>query len=363
VTIEQRLENLSRAKVWKMPETPIESADLANTVDEKWGYDINSEVTCVWDPRKAINGMTEKFFCNTEDGKQIKVKYSLKKPNLEIQNEVLGTRLLAALGFGADKMFLVRKVTCIGCPSDPFKVARSYTRGDEVTRAEIAARYGRRISKTQVQFPNLEKSVTFEWVAIEKKLKGPKIESEEDEGWKWQEVGQIAESKGGASVAEVDALAIMLRFIMNSDFKGENQRIKCLSGKLVNGYCEEPMAYMQDVGVAFGEGWDGLLGGGHDRLNLKGWTKEPFWQNRSTCTIFMKASPKADDYSRQISEEGRQFAFSLLNKLSDQQISDWFTAARIINPLNRRVGSSVAPWVQAFKNKVREIGDGAPCPK
>ena len=63
--------------------------------------------------------MTPKFHCEMPDGQVLKVKYGAS--NGELPAEVAGTRLLAALGFGADAMYVVGKVRCTGCPRSPFR--------------------------------------------------------------------------------------------------------------------------------------------------------------------------------------------------------------------------------------------------
>jgi len=47
----------------------------------------------------------------------VKVKYG---GTGEIPAEIAGTSLLRALGFGADRMYVVPRVRCYGCPRFPF---------------------------------------------------------------------------------------------------------------------------------------------------------------------------------------------------------------------------------------------------
>jgi len=54
-------------------------------------------------------------------GETIKVKYG-RTP--ERQGEVAATRLLAALGFGADHVTMLPRIKCLGCPPFPFQVRR-----------------------------------------------------------------------------------------------------------------------------------------------------------------------------------------------------------------------------------------------
>ena len=52
------------------------------------------------------------------NGEIVKIKYGRSNP--EVYTEVAATRLLAALGFPADRMFVINRVRCFGCPPDPF---------------------------------------------------------------------------------------------------------------------------------------------------------------------------------------------------------------------------------------------------
>jgi hypothetical protein len=62
---------------------------------------------------KKLGGLSPKFACKLPDGDELKVKYG--GTNGEVYGEMLATRLLWALGFGADTMYPVN-VVCRGCP-------------------------------------------------------------------------------------------------------------------------------------------------------------------------------------------------------------------------------------------------------
>src|SRR5688572_5568651 len=67
---------------------------------------------------KPLSGTTPKFDCRLADGTVVKVKYG---GTPEVHAEVAATRLLAALGFGADHVSYVEAVDCRGCPPTPFR--------------------------------------------------------------------------------------------------------------------------------------------------------------------------------------------------------------------------------------------------
>jgi hypothetical protein len=60
----------------------------------------------------------------------------------------------------------------------------------------------------------------------------------------------------------------------------------------------------------------------------------------------------------QVSEEGRAMAARLLGQLTDQQITDVFTAARA----NLMRNDSIADWVAGFKDKLQREVVGTACP-
>src|SRR5213076_3139943 len=76
----------------------------------------NAMVACDY-VEEHLSGHTRKFNCAVGTGDVVKVRYGVT--NGHVQGAVLATRLLWALGFGADRVYPVR-VTCRGCSSDPW---------------------------------------------------------------------------------------------------------------------------------------------------------------------------------------------------------------------------------------------------
>ncbi len=109
-----RLAALRRAQVW-MP------GDIASR-NIKSGP--RTESASIPKPRsrattsKTKQTGTPKFDCAISPDDKMRVKYG--EQNGEVYSEVAATRLLWALGFGADRMYPV-KVICNGCPADPMK--------------------------------------------------------------------------------------------------------------------------------------------------------------------------------------------------------------------------------------------------
>ena len=99
---------------------------------------------------------TPKFWCEVGPDDNVKVKYG--ESNGEVYGEVAATRLLWALGFGADRMYPV-KVICRKCPENAVKNSKPA--------------HGER---------------TFDPAAIERKAPGDTMEMFPDSGWGWVEL-------------------------------------------------------------------------------------------------------------------------------------------------------------------------------
>src|SRR5215218_10197560 len=105
---------IRHAQVW-MP-ADVESKDMKAGPQDGKGFAPEETVTCEYELKKVKS--TPKFWCEIDAGPpqdSVKVKYNSK--NGEVYGEVAATRLLWALGFGADRMYPV-KVLCRGCPPD-----------------------------------------------------------------------------------------------------------------------------------------------------------------------------------------------------------------------------------------------------
>ena len=335
VSAEERIDALSRATVWQPP-PPIARASFA--VDPKQP----KEVSCTFEISQ-LNGTAPKFDCRLPNGDKIRVKYG-RSP--EIPSEVASTRLLHALGFGADNMTLVEKVRCYGCPAEPFMTMKT------LGFAGAEKLYGK------VMDPKDSKE--FEWAAIERKHAGRTIETEEVEGWAFFELDLIDPKKGGAPRAHVDALRLLAVFLAHWDNKSENQRLMCLSEKdwPEGGKCSKPLAMLQDVGAAWGP----------RKVDIEEWLTAPIWTDRATCTTSMDALPYhgATFKPVKISEAGRKHIGGLLSQLSDQQVDDLFRSARFDHATGLFGGVKATPieqWVKAFRSKVNQITDGPSCPQ
>ncbi|MDQ3421097.1 MAG: hypothetical protein M3541_20385 [Acidobacteriota bacterium] len=297
-------------------------------------------MSCRFNP-KMVGGTTPKFNCDLPSGETIKVKYGQGNP--ELNAEVASTRLLTALGFPADRMFVVRRVRCAGCPAFPFQALRCLDRIDVKTAC----------------FPgglNYNRIVDFDAAVVERRIDGRVIEATEDQGWGWYELTRIDPARGGSSPAEVDALRLMAVFLAHWDNKDANQRLICPAGKDGDGgSCTAPIAIMQDLGATFGP----------TKVDLHNWRQGRIWKEGASCLVSMEHLPWGGGTfpESRISEGGRQQLLGLLQQLSDSQIRDLFESSGItrldqVNAEARRVEA----WIAAFKDRVKQIREAGPCP-
>ena len=267
----------------------------------------------------------------------MKVKYGEK--NGEVYAETASSRLLWALGFQTDVMYPAR-VTCRGCPDDPFLASKDEWRRQEPAHA------GAKI---------------FSPAAIER-ASGHSIETPGYDGWAWPELDSLGASPRGATRAQLDALKLLAVFIQHSDSKPEQQEIVCDEGakrKDSNGgeTCASSWLVIKDLGVTFGKA---------TRLNTSkmvfaDWSSEPVWKDAAQCIGNLSRSLTGTLDNPVISEAGRRFLAAQLSKLRDRQIRDIFVVSQVtkrgetieVNGKKRPV--TVDDWAREFKKKRAEI--------
>jgi hypothetical protein len=319
-----RADALTRARVWRAPDVPVEHADLLHNPPD--GFRATDEPTCRFLPRSS-DGLTPKFDCVLAGGRVIKVKYG--EMNHERLAEVAGSRLALALGFGADHMYVVRRVTCWGCPRYPYP----------------------RFPWLDALLADSSRARTFDHAVIEALFPGREIETPDREGWAWTELEQVDEARGGAPRAELDALRLFAVLLNHWDNKAENQRLTCLpGGEQPDGGCTAPFALIHDLGATFGP----------RRADLEAWRARPVWHDAASCTVSMRGLPFGGGTftDRRIGEAGRRFFAAQVQRLRPAQLHDLFAGARF----GAATGGEVEAWVGAFEHRVRQIVDRGPCP-
>jgi hypothetical protein len=313
---------IARSKVWRP--TDIAAKDLFKGPQGDGFFKPGETIACDYLDKK-MSGGSPKFACRLPDGDELKVKYG--GDNGEVYAEVIATRLLWALGFGADNMYSVR-VVCHGCPDRVGGIEKE--NGDRI----------------------------LDPAAVERKMAGEELLGE----WAWTELESIDETQGGATKAERDALKLLASLIQHSDSKPVQQRLICLDRVSKGaGACEAPMMMINDVGITFGRA-NAFNQQPRGSANLAEWAKLPVWKDAGSCVANITGSVSGTLKEPIISEAGRQFLADLLMKLTDRQLRDMFQAARIqLRPRAPEDGRSGFPaideWVAAFKQKRQEIVD------
>ena len=336
VTHELRDLALTNAKVWQPRD--VASFDFSSNPPDPSGALSEPIVPCKYLPG-AAEGTAPKFDCVLRDGEVVKVKYgSLSGEGVA---EIAASRLLTALGFGADRMYWVRHLRCEGCPPFPFHTVWLLDR-----------LHARAIEPHLVR----NKAADFEWVAVERKHEGETIKSDENKGWAWFELDRI-EPAHGATRAEVDALRLVAILLAHWDNKSSNQRLVCLDPPPLSTTvpCASPLAMIQDLGSTFGP----------KRVNLENWKATPIWKDPARCDVSMHQLPYDGGTfpEMHISEAGRQLLARQLSALTDSQIVTLFSGARV-REFNGGNGDAADPnvWARLFLDKVRQIADAGPCP-
>jgi hypothetical protein len=314
---------LARAKVFR--DEPFEPSKIDFAADPNTGIVDPNLTVCKYQPDE-ISGTTPKFDCVLQNGDTAKVKYGYTR---EIPSEILTSRLLHALGFGADRVSRVKMVRCYGCPFQPFHM-RSLWELINVTEF-----MDKRI--------NYQNHRDFEDVSVERNLDGEPIEIGNERGWGFYELKNINPARGGAARAEVDALRLIAVFIHHWDNKTSNQRLTCPGSKTAD--CAHPLAMIQDVGSGFGP----------KKVDLQSWQSRPVWGDAASCTVTMKWMPyKGGTFEDvRISEEGRRLLGDRLRRLSRAQVEVLFATAGL---------DEVPGWTAAFEDKVNQIVNRGPCP-
>jgi len=322
-----RLAFIRKAQVWTP--TDVSAMDIRSGPQGKDAFAPNAMVACDYVPG-SLPGSSRKFDCAIGDGTVLRVKYGIG--NGEVEGAVLASRLLWALGFGADRVYPV-SVACRGCSSDPFN--------------------------ERERVPGMK---IFDPAAIERKPEGHEMKTaDKNAGWAWTELASVNESQGGAPRAQRDALILLAVFMQHTDNKPEQQRLLCLPGGMTDGgLCNKPFLVLHDVGLTFGHGnFSNQTERGS--VNFSEWAKTPVWRDARACVGHLSKSYTGTLGDPKISEAGRAFLADLLVQLSDQQLTDLFEVARVdrrvIGPTSAGVvqGSSVSEWVAAFKHKRDEI--------
>jgi membrane-associated phospholipid phosphatase len=309
---------LARAHVWLPGD--VAARDVRTGPNEPGAFAPGETVRCEY-LDKDFDGASLKFGCRLPGEDEVKVKFG--GTNGEVYAEVAATRLLWALGFGADRMYPVR-VICRGCPE------QFGPPGDMP---------GERV---------------VEPAAIERRMPGRQLRS--GDAWSWAEIDSIDDRVGGAPRAQRDALKLLAVLMQHTDSKPEQQRLLCLDAA-----CAQPFMMLNDVGLTFGRA-NLINANAVASVNLHEWAQSPIWKTADACVGNLPRSLSGTLKDPVISEDGRRFLARLLARLSDRQIRDLFAVAQVQRrPQPTAAGTVATPgvdaWVDAFKRKRDEIAN------
>jgi hypothetical protein len=299
------------------------------------------------EPKEPPGGTTPKFKCKLRSGDVVRVKYDTP----EVFAEIAGSRLLWALGFYADKDYLV-KIRCLKCPEkNPFKPEPHEAR---ITRLIPDA-------------------------MIEENFQGDIIEQSEDQGWNWSELSKLKPELGAATPVQIDAFKLLAVFMQHTDNKAVNQRLGCYQSDITikNGVaeCHRPVLMIADLGATYGTTIGFITAGA--KMDFENWKKTDIWNSakehdfevqhkQQICIGNLTNTHLAGEeglFDPQISEEGRKYLADLLNQLNVKQIKDLFTAAGVEH-MNQTIEEggvhkkvTVQDWTDAFIKKRQQIND------
>jgi len=313
---------MARAQLWSP--TNVRAMDIRTGPKEAGAFRFQATVTCDYSPKELAGG-SPKFACLAGDD-ELKVKFGGN--NAEVFGEVAATRLMWALGFGADRMYPVR-VICRGCPSNLGGIARE------------------------------NKEFLFDPATIERKMPGREFEP--DSSWSWTELD--TDAARGAPRAHRDALKLLAVFMQHTDTKPQQQRLMCLDASAdaegPTTACRRPFMMVSDVGLTFGKA--NFMNTNGQGMNYVAWAATPIWKEGTTgCLGNLPKSFTGTLKDPVISEEGRAFLANLLGQLSDAQIRALFEVSRVTlrlrDPAKARSGfATIDEWAELFKSKRAEI--------
>lgn len=319
-----RVAVLARSRLWTP--TRIRSLDLRTGPRAADAILSKADVTCTY-LDQGLGGRSPKFLCKLSEHDVVKVKFGAD--NGEVFGEVLATRLLWALGFGADRMYPAA-VVCRGCPA---ALGGTPLPGD-----------ARR----------------FDPAVIERQMPGREWPPDGPKGWAWNDLNVVDPRMGGATLAQRDALKLLAVFLQHTDSKPEQQRILCLARRdATSGACARPFLMISDVGLTFGRA-SRMNANEASGANLTAWRQTPIWKEGPGCRGNLPRSLTGTLDDPAISEQGRRFLADLLGQISDRQLRDLFEAARVDRRLRSPGDASsgyatVDEWVDAFKEKRAQI--------
>lgn len=376
-----RAEVIKNAKVWLAPSWINKNYEFSNSLDVYRGPRVNAldsildqdNVYCQTTEAHQDMGSTgknSKFFCNLmqivngrlkfvyeTNGKPDKIKVKYHEPNKvndEVFGEILSTRLLWALGFGADRIYTQNNTHCYGCSENPFKDRRLDESSFSTPRSFPLTVIERKFSGNEIVFlpQGKEKPDNASWRQDEKGYM---------EGWSFMELLYKLPDDPAKKYEQYmhrDALRLLSVFIHHLDLKPQNNRIVCRGEVTANNQCRgDVVLIIQDVGSTFGVKVD-IFKLGLDKVRYEVFAKRSFWDKPEKCqvenAILGLDDPSMNDF--QASELGRQFLVRLLDGFTEgsagrKRVEDLFRASRV----TEKAPYTIKQWADAFYNRYYQL--------
>lgn len=330
LTPAERLTYLRRARIWHPVDVP--SMDVRRGPQIEGAFAPMQDVTCRYDDKK-LGGTTPKFACAISPDDVVKVRY--RTWNGKVYAAVAATRLFWALGFATDAEYPVR-VTCLGCPEDPW-------------------------SKKEPRLPQ----VVFERAVIERYRDVEIAGAGQDAQWGWDELKLVDEAQGGSSPAQLDGAKLLAAFVQHTDNKAINQSLGCdrdavRKDAAGDETCAGPLLVVSDLGNTFGHGsW--LHARTIGSANYREWSTHPVWKDPVPCKADLPANfthPTLKDPL--IGEAGRKFLADLLVQLTEDQIRGLFEVSGMpdrgwLKEKDRDRNGTLEEWVAVFHARRDQI--------
>ena len=331
---------LARADVWSPPAVPPSAVDLGLNPGP-----FPDPAICRFHPSEP-SGATPKFDCVFEGGEVLKVKYG---KNPEVHSEAAAARLLSALGFGADQIFVLKTLRCFGCRLDP------YTAGKNLpvdTRA----------------------FVDFHNVAVERRLPGKAIKGKDAEGWGWEELEKAQAEGRGANRAERDALRLDGRAASTTGTTGGRTSGCCACRRAIPRSRAATAARRSRTCTTWAAPWVASAApstacAARARTSASSTSRPgarcpsgrtapraPSASSRPACTARASATPPS------ASPAGACWP-TCWPQLTPAQMESLFTGALVSDYAGAKPASTDASrWAAVLQDKIRQITEGAPCP-
>lgn len=349
LTTPQFLELLSQAEVWTYTQPSSFNFLQSPNAEDPSIFTESNEVSCRYLQKKGteLEGSTPKFYCSEKTKGEFKLKFSPNplQPNREVYVEAAATLLFRALGFAADRAWIVN-ATCMDCPEKLWPIGEPPLIGKKSFIPRVLY---------QIRFP------------------GEIITRESNDGWNWNAFNTVHRRKE-ESLSEFqqrsihrNALRLLAAFVLHGDNPPRQQRLVCVA-KNGPDFCLKSYAMIRDLGATFGAGGPKVTIDPQSALNK--FRDQPLWKDIMLCQARLTgALGGAFLQDPIVNEDSRFFLSQLMNSLSRKQIEDLFIGAQFHYWMQPKLGNKriemeqarkiINPWVEAFLKRRSELA--IPC--